>query len=178
MIKTKAELKQCLKTEKKSYVKTSWFLSLIGLSESSIIWRYQKFLRKWEYHYNSNHKCRTLFYKMKATSIGIKYGFHISPNNFDIGLYIVHIGSILINKNTRVGKNCRIHINTALVATSGKENGPIIGDNCYIGVGASIIGGIVLRDNITIGAGAVVTKSFEESSITLGGVPAKIISRQ
>lgn len=178
MIKTKAELKDCLKLEKKNYTKTSWLLPLLGLSESSIIWRYQKFLRKWEYHYNSKHKIRYIFYKMKATRIGIRYGFHISPNNFDTGLWIVHLGSILVNKNARVGKNCCIHINTALVATNGIEDSPKVGDNCVICVGASLIGGISLKDNVTIGANAVVTKSFDESSITLAGCPAKIITRK
>ena len=53
---------------------------------------------------------------------------------------------------------------------------PVIGDNCWIGPGAKLYGGIVLGNEIMVGANAVVTKSFEQDGITIAGVPAKIIS--
>lgn len=177
MIKSKKELIDCLKEEKKLYGKIYYLLPLFNLSENSIIWRYQKSLRKWEYHLNSNHKLRTMFYRAKTTSLGNRYGFHIHPNNFDTGLYIAHLGSILINKEARVGKNCKIHINTSLVASGGLNSAPHLGDNCYLGVGATLIGNITLKNNVVIGANATVTKSFEESNITLVGCPAKIICK-
>ncbi len=52
-----------------------------------------------------------------------------------------------------------------------------MGDSVDIGFGAIVIGHINLADDIVIGAGAVVTKSFVESSITLIGVPAKIMKK-
>ena len=54
----------------------------------------------------------------------------------------------------------------------------IIGDNVFIGSGAKIIGEVTIANNIAIGAGAVVTKSFSEDNITIAGVPAKIISHK
>ena len=36
-----------------------------------------------------------------------------------------------------------------------------------------LLGGIELADGITVGAGAVVTKSFPEPGISIAGVPAK-----
>ena len=39
-----------------------------------------------------------------------------------------------------------------------------------------MIGDIKIADGIVVGAGAVVTKSFTENNVVLGGVPAKIIS--
>lgn len=180
MIKTKSELKECLKYERSKYdlPRFSWLLSALGYSELSIIWKYQKNLRKWEYHFNCSHKFRAAFCKAKVSKLGKKCGFSIHPNNFDRGLLILHMGSILVNGQARVGKDCCIHINTALVATGGKTDAPQIGDNCRIGVGATLVGGITLKDDVVIGAGAVVTKSFDESHITLGGVPAKIISHK
>lgn len=44
-----------------------------------------------------------------------------------------------------------------------------------IGVGAKLIGDIVIADDIVIGAGAVVVSSFTERGITIGGIPAKRI---
>ena len=49
-----------------------------------------------------------------------------------------------------------------------------IGKNCWIGGNAVINPGVTLGDNVVVGSGAVVTKSFGDNVI-LAGVPAKII---
>ena len=51
-----------------------------------------------------------------------------------------------------------------------------IGDNCWIGAGAIVLGGVSLGDNVTVAAGAVVTQSFPGNCL-IGGVPAKILKR-
>lgn len=51
----------------------------------------------------------------------------------------------------------------------------MLGKNVDLGIGAKIIGGVTIADNIKIGANAVVTKSFTEPGITIAGVPAKKI---
>ena len=88
----------------------------------------------------------------------------------------MHLGSILVNEKVRVGKDCAIHINTALVAQGVSSDTPILGDNIVIGVGATVLGGITLADGIAVGANALVNKSFQESDIAIAGVPAKKIS--
>ena len=50
----------------------------------------------------------------------------------------------------------------------------VIGDNCYISTGVTILGPVTIGNNVTIGAGAVVTKDIPDNAI-VGGVPAKII---
>lgn len=50
----------------------------------------------------------------------------------------------------------------------------VIGSGCWIGAGAILIGGVTLGNNVTVAAGAVVTKSFPDNCL-IGGVPAKII---
>ena len=53
-----------------------------------------------------------------------------------------------------------------------------IGDYCWIGVGAIICPGVQLEGKaIIIGAGAVVTKSVEESFVLVAGNPARIVKR-
>ena len=49
-----------------------------------------------------------------------------------------------------------------------------IGDNVWIGGGATILPGVSLGDNVVIGAGAVVTKDFP-SNVVIGGNPATVI---
>ena len=54
----------------------------------------------------------------------------------------------------------------------------IAGDNLVMGIGSTLVGKIVLGNQVVVGAGAVVTKSFEEDHITIAGIPAKIISHK
>ncbi len=52
----------------------------------------------------------------------------------------------------------------------------IIGNNCFIGENSTLLYGVELADNIIVAAGSVVTKSFKESNVIIGGNPARIIS--
>ena len=116
-------------------------------------------------------------------SLSVRLGFSIGPNIFGPGLAIVHYGLIVIDPTTRIGRNCRIHqgvhIGGAAQFVDPAElykYSPRIGDNAYLGPGAKLYGPIRLGDNVTVGANAVVTKSFEEAGLTLAGVPAAIIA--
>ena len=52
----------------------------------------------------------------------------------------------------------------------------IIGNNCWIGGSVSILPGVSIGDNVTIGAGSVVVKDIPSGSVAVGN-PAKIIKR-
>ena len=52
-----------------------------------------------------------------------------------------------------------------------KENPIKIGKNCWIGSNAVLLPGIELGDNVVVGAGAVVTRSFPDNALLIG-VPA------
>jgi serine O-acetyltransferase len=82
-----------------------------------------------------------------------------------------------VNGNSKIGENCRIHVGVNIGTEAGYgDRAPTIGNNCYIAPGAKIFGKIVIGDNNVIGANAVVNKSFEQSGVSIAGVPAKIIS--
>jgi acetyltransferase-like isoleucine patch superfamily enzyme len=51
----------------------------------------------------------------------------------------------------------------------------VLGKKCWIGMNSIILPGVVLGDNTIVAAGSVVTKSFEDGHVVLGGVPAKVI---
>lgn len=44
-------------------------------------------------------------------------------------------------------------------------------------VGSTIIRGVTVADSVRVGAGAVVSKDVEESTVSVAGVPAKIIRK-
>lgn len=50
-----------------------------------------------------------------------------------------------------------------------------IGKNCFIGAGSIIMYGCSLADSIIVASGSVVTHSFSESRIIIGGNPARKI---
>jgi serine O-acetyltransferase len=52
---------------------------------------------------------------------------------------------------------------------------PVIGDRVFFGSGAKVIGRIMVGNDASIGANAVVTKDVPASGVA-GGVPARILS--
>lgn len=146
---------------------------------SDEIWRFQIYLRKYEFYSNTKkNKILKLYYKYKYHTMSIKLNFSIPINTFDAGLSIAHYGTIVVNSNAKIGKNCRIHEGVNIGATGGSKKAPIIGDNVFIGTGAKVIGDILIEDDTVIGAGAIVTKSFYEKGITIAGIPAKKINNK
>lgn len=106
-------------------------------------------------------------------SVGIKYGFDISPETkIGGGFKISHFGMVIINPKAVIGKNC--HIAGGVII--GKKNGkcPCIGDNVSIGANATIIGGIKIGNNSVIGAGAVVITDVPDNAVVVGN-PAKVV---
>ena len=145
------------------------------------IWRFERLLRKAEYRTNTS-KSRggqlfASYARFRAYHLGTKLGYEIPVNVFGAGLSIAHQGLIIVNPNSRVGENCRIH-NCVHIGTEAGYNDrcPVIGNNAFIGPGAQIFGAITLADGIAVGANSVVNKSFSESDISIAGVPAKKIS--
>lgn len=144
------------------------------------IWKFEILLRKSEYYCNCMpgifRKIGSLN-KKRLYRLGRKCGgFNIPINCFGPGLSIAHYGPIVVNDTARIGKNCRIHEGVTIGATGKTGKAAVIGDNCFLATGAKVIGDIKLGNDIAVGANAVVTKSFLEDGITLGGVPAKKIS--
>lgn len=141
------------------------------------VWKYQIYLRKHEYY---NYQPKTFFnnlrrkyYKYKHGKLGVQLGFSIPINVFGPGLRINHYGLIVINENAKIGANCDIHQGVNIGQNKNAEDVPAIGNNVWIGPGAKLFGKIVIADNIAIGANAVVSKSFEETNITIAGIPAQ-----
>lgn len=180
MIKTKSDLKRYFSIERPKYVQNVLMYRMINFlsyDKEVPIWKYQRLLRKTEYHCNNKqyslwHKINYLYYRRKKNRLGTVLGIEIWENSFEEGLQIHHSGNIVVNGKARIGRNCQLH-GSNCIGNNGKDDEvPNIGDNVEIGVGAKIIGGVRIADNIKIGAGAIVISSFLEKNITIGGVPA------
>ena len=177
MIKTLFDLHEYLaadlsRLEKKPNLK-DWLLK----NESWFIWRYIYLLRHVEYHLNSRHKLRYLWYFFFYKRLGFKLHFTIYPNTIGPGFRIYHIGDFVhVGSNVRIGKNCTllpgvVFGNKHEMADGGNIS---VGDNCYFGLGVKILGSVMIGNNVTVGTNAVVTKDIPDNAV-VGGVPAKVI---
>lgn len=181
MIQTRANLRRILSSEKNAYLyggRSDTLIAYLTNDPRMQVWRYQKRLRICEYRYNNRHKSPLhylmfLWARRQKNCLGARLGIEISENIFDEGLRIYHYGNIVVNGDTRIGKNCVLHGANCIGNAANDFASPRLGDNVDIGVGASIIGGITIADGTLIGAGAVVTRSVTEKNTTIAGVPAK-----
>ena len=101
----------------------------------------------------------------------------IYPGTIGPGLRIYHIGGFThVGKNVKIGKNCTLQPGVVFGnKTEAEDDRPVIvGDNCYFGLNAKILGPVRIGNNVIVGANAVVTKDIPDNAI-VGGVPAKII---
>lgn len=95
------------------------------------------------------------------------------------GLYIGHPYGITINPNAIIGKNCNIHKGV----TIGQENrgerkgAPVIGDSVWIGVNSTIVGKIMIGDDVLIAPNTYVNKDIPSHSIVFGN-PCIIKSKE
>lgn len=103
-------------------------------------------------------------------------------NNFQTyGNYFQNFnGKIIIGKGTWIAPNVgMITANHDFYDLNKYQLGKdvIIGADCWIGINSVILPGVHLGDHTIVGAGSVVTKSFLEGNLIIGGNPAKIIKK-
>ena len=95
------------------------------------------------------------YYQASDGHIYIGYGTWIAPN----------VGIITQNHDI---SNLNVHVPSKDV---------ILGDYCWIGMNSVILPGVKLGSHTVVGAGSVVTKSFEEGYCVVVGNPARIIRK-
>jgi len=91
-------------------------------------------------------------------------------------------GGITIGSDVITGPNIQVfseNHNFSDLAQTIKAQGvskqtTVIGNNCWLGGGVTILAGVTVGDGCVIAAGSVVTKSMPANSI-VAGVPAKVI---
>jgi serine O-acetyltransferase len=92
------------------------------------------------------------------------------------GLYIGHFGGIRL-RDCRLGSCCSIQQEVYLEPQAGGSDGPIIGNNVWIGAHARIQGPIKIGNGVTVGGGAFVTRDVAERCLVLGN-PARVMQRE
>lgn len=129
------------------------------------------------------------------------FGAKISySSRIDMHAYIVRTVRLSIGKRTHINRDCIIQAYAPIVIGNnvsisfrcniiagghdvnspyfvGKHRPICIEDHVWIGVGATVLGGVILGEGSVVCAGAVVTKSVPPYTI-VAGVPAKKIGER
>ncbi len=106
--------------------------------------------------------------------------FH--PNDLNMfqgfGKYFQARGRISIGKGSYIAPNVGLITANHEIGNLDNHQPPkeiVIGNCCWIGMNSVILPGVMLGDNTIVGAGSVVTKSFQEGHCIIAGNPAKLI---
>ncbi len=95
------------------------------------------------------------------------------------GFYIGHLGRIIIHPEAEIGKNVNIATGVTIgMENRGKRKGtPKIGDDCWIGTNAVIVGNVNIGNDVLIAPLSYVNFDVPDHSIVIGN-PGKIIQKK
>lgn len=147
------------------------------------IFRYVKLLRKCEFYKNRAVKMGGVYVaifsllRIRKNALGKRLGIEIGEFACGRGLLIYHAGSIVINGESSIGDNLKLHGGNC-IGNNGKDSAcPNIGEGVEVGYGGVIIGNASLGNNIKVAANATVVKDCLIDGVTLVGTPAKVVSK-
>lgn len=171
-----------IKKYNKKYINSKWFRD----------GKYRFMSSGWRWVVIDNRQCRRAHvnleakYPVNAGCIisGNPANLHFHPDELNnlqgTGCYFQTFGNITI------GKGVYIACNVGIITANHKINDldkhemardVIIGDYSWIGMNSIILPGVVLGAHTIVGAGSVVTHSFEEGNCVVAGNPAKMIKK-
>lgn len=134
----------------------------------------EDFWRK--YFYCRKHKnFLQIKYRFDLRRLQQKYNCFI-PINADIDERIIfphEMYGIFISQGAKIGKNCVMFHQTTIGSNNIKDSKnigtPVIGDNCYIGAGAKVIGNVKIGNNVRIGANCCVSTDIPDNATVVCG---------
>ena len=95
------------------------------------------------------------------------------------GFFIGHYGRLGINYQAVLGRNVNVAPGVTIgeTARGPKKGCPVIGDDCWIGTNAVVVGSIRIGNNVLIAPLAFVNFDVPDNSIVIGN-PGRIIPRE
>jgi acetyltransferase-like isoleucine patch superfamily enzyme len=121
---------------------------------------------------------------VRATRIYVAHDAHLEIGG---GCYFNDFATVICVGHIRIGRGCAVSLNTTILdgniheLTLGGRPRPrtqsvIVGDDVWIGLGATVMPGVKVGDQAVIGAGSVVTADVPSHAVVAGN-PARIIAR-
>ena len=182
-IRSRKQLKAWIKADFLSYKMQHPLAARFTYGENWELFAYMRNLRYLEFYTNKRQmpwdRILRDYYWLKHRRNCKKLNVSIAPNSVGPGFHLQHRGFRHILPGTKIGKNCEMLPNVLI----GKSRPDLvdyhieIGDNCYISTGATILAPITIGNNVTVAAGAVVTKDVPDNCV-VGGIPARLLKRK
>lgn len=152
-----------------------WFLK----NERWLIYRYKRELRYTEYAMNvkMNFFSKLVLFRHHIMYKWLSNRMHmiIMPNTTGPGLTIHHIGDFThVRQACKIGKGCTLTVGTVFGHRRGGDEPCTVGDNCFFGIGAKILGSVKIGNNVTVGAYSLVLNDIPDNAV-VAGIPAKIV---
>ena len=125
---------------------------------------------RWSYYYRqfqSNHHLA----KIGLYILSRKYGLEISDSaKIGKGIYLGHPYNITIGANVVIGDNVNLHKGCTVGSImAGKHAGsPKIGNCVFIGINATVVGGITIGDDVVIAPNSFVNFDVPSHSVVVG----------
>lgn len=113
------------------------------------------------------------YYRSKGVNIGKNTRIFSSPVTSEP--YLITIGN-----NVTISTNVKFITHDNSISKVIDAYSDIIGeisimDNCFIGANSILLPGIKIGENTIVSSGSVVTKSYLNGNVVIGGNPAKVI---
>lgn len=117
-------------------------------------------------HWLANHHLRPLAKVYEMWIYLIHNSFIPADCEIGEGTTFAYKGiGVVVHKRAKIGKNCTIAQNVTIGGRSGHYEVPVIGDDCYIGAGAKLLGPIRIGNGVIIGANAVMRKDVPDGTV-------------
>lgn len=123
---------------------------------------------------------KNIFVRYILSRLSKKYGLEISTRaNIGEGLYLGHAYNITVADGAVLGKNVNLHKG----CTIGRENRgkrigtPVLGNQVFIGINSTVVGNIVIGDDVLIAPNSYVNFDVPSHSVVIGN-PATIYAKE
>ena len=131
------------------------------------------------YWWRKNEEKETLISRGMLYRMSRKYGLEISHKAIiGEGLYLGHPYNITVAEGTVIGNNVNLHKGCTIGRTNrGNAGTPRIGNNVYMGINATIVGKVVIGDDVMIAPNSYINVDVPSHSVVLGN-PATIHKKE
>ena len=112
---------------------------------------------------------------MALYRISRKFGLEISPKaQTGKGLYLGHPYNITVGDEVVLGSNVNLHKGCTIGRVNrGNIGSPLVGNNVYIGINATVVGNINIGNDVLIAPNSYVNINVPDHSVVIGN-PAEV----
>ncbi len=102
----------------------------------------------------------------------VEIGANTTIDRGTIGDTIIHNG-VRLDNLIQIAHNVEVGEHTAIAATVGLSGSSVVGKRCMLAGRAGLVGHVSVCDDVTLGAGAIVTKDIKEAGYYSAAFPAE-----